>query len=167
MLRYRVQREAVLPIGTIIRDHYVVEKLLGKGKCDPVYLVRDRRATQDLFVLKERIDLEKQERDRFVFEGVVLKQLHHPALQYVYRVFEENSRHRVYMLMQYISGPDLETMRQRWPNQSFSLPLIISIMTPVIDAITYLHSQSDPVIHRDIKPSNIIVPTTKQAVLVN
>src|SRR5438128_10156027 len=133
-----MQQEAVLPIGTIIRDHYVVEKLLSKGKGDPVYLVRDRRATQDLFVLKERINLDKQERDRFVFEAVVLKQLDHPALQHVYRVFEENSRDRVYMLIQYISGPNLEMMRRQWPNQSFSLPLMLSIVTPVVDAITYL-----------------------------
>ena len=162
-----MQQEAVFPIGSIIRDHYIVESLLGKGAGDPVYLVRERWGKQDLFVLKERIDLNKQERDRFVFEGVVLKQLYHPALQRVYRVFEENSQHRVYMLMQYISGPNLETMRLQWPNQSFSLPLMLSIMSPVIDAITYLHSRRDPVVHRDINPSNIIVLESKRAVLVN
>src|SRR5437588_7094016 len=114
MWRYRVQhQEAVLPIGSIIRDHYVVESLLGKGSGDPVYLVRERWGKQDLFVLKERIDPDKQERDRFVFEGVVLKQLYHPALQRVYRVFEENLQQRAYILMQYISGPTLESMRRQ------------------------------------------------------
>ena len=162
-----MQQEAFLPIGTIIRDHYVVEDLLGKGEGDLVYLVRDRWATRNLFVLKERINPDKQARDRFLFEGVVLKQLHHPALQRVYRVFEENAGYRVYMLMQYIAGQDLETMHRQWPNRSFPLPLTLSLMAPVVEAVTYLHSQSNPVIHRDINPSNIIVPRDKRTVLVN
>ena len=167
MLRWKVQQEAFLPIGTIIRDHYVVEDLLGKGEGDLVYLVRDRWAAQNLYILKERINPDKQARDCFLVEGVVLKQLRHPALQRVYRVFEENAGYRVYMLMQYIAGQDLETMHRQWPNRSFSLPLTLSLMAPIVEAVTYLHSQHDPVIHRDINPSNIIVQRNKRTVLVN
>src|SRR5215468_11943438 len=40
----------------------------------------------------------------------------------------------------------------------FSLHLTMTLMTPIIEAVRYLHSQQPPVIHRDIKPANIIVP---------
>ncbi len=50
----------ILPRGVTIRDpagdHYVIEGLLGKGGIGSVYLVRERRARQNLFALKEVID---------------------------------------------------------------------------------------------------------------
>src|SRR5947207_12840397 len=62
------------------------------------------------------------------------------------------------MLMDYVEGPNLETLRHIKPEQRFSLPVITAILAPIVDAIEYLHQQYPPIIHRDIKPSNIIVP---------
>jgi eukaryotic-like serine/threonine-protein kinase len=48
--------QMTLPIGTILRNRYVVEELLGKGGFGAVYLVRDLRVRQNLFAIKELID---------------------------------------------------------------------------------------------------------------
>ncbi|GAC1615511.1 MAG: hypothetical protein NVS4B7_08060 [Ktedonobacteraceae bacterium] len=149
--------QTTLPIGTKLRDRYVVEGLLGKGGFGAVYLVKDLRVKGNLFALKEMVDSSKQERARFAFEGEVLKRLDHPALPRIYRVFEDDQNNRAYMLMDYIEGPNLETLRQKQPEKRFSLSQVLNILAPVIEAVSYLHSQNPPIIHRDIKPANIIV----------
>ncbi len=149
---------ATLSLGSVVKDRYIVEDLLGKGGFGAVYRVRDQRVRGNLFALKEVIDPNKEERERFAFECEVLTRLDNPALPRVYRVFEDNKNIRVYMLMDYVAGPNLEILRQQQPEKRFSLPHAMSIMNPIMDAVSYLHTQHPPVIHRDIKPANIIVP---------
>ena len=166
------QEQLILPKRITVRDssggRYVIEGLLGKGESGAVYLVRDRRDKQRLFALKEVINPDKRDRERFIFEGEVLKRLDHRALPRVYQVFENDRLNRVYILMDYIRGRDLEALRQEQPEQRFSLPLALALMAPIVDALSYLHRQDPPIVHRDIKPANIIVPVgADEAMLVD
>lgn len=151
-----------LPIGAVVRDpggdQYIIEGLLGQGGFGAVYLVRDRRFKRSLFALKEMTDPDRQDRERFLFEGEVLERLHHWALPHVYRVFRHQKLRRVYMLMDYIQGKNLRTLLQEQPQRCFSLPLVVALMAPIVDALTYLHQQDPPIVHCDIKPANIIMP---------
>lgn len=151
-----------LPSGFIVRDpfggRYVVEGLLGRGGFSAVYLVRDRQHEHKTFALKEIVDPSSRERERFLFEWEVLKRLHHRSLPQVYHVFENASLKRIFILMGYIEGYDLEFLRKEFPDKRFSLPLVLALLDPVVDAITYLHNQNPPIVHRDIKPANIVVP---------
>ncbi|HCI80844.1 MAG TPA: hypothetical protein DHW02_14270 [Ktedonobacter sp.] len=151
----------LLPVGSIIRDRYEVEALLGKGGFGAVYLVRDIRVKGNQFAIKEVIDPNKKDRMHFLFEGDVLKRLDHTALPRVYRAFEDEPQQRVYLLMDYIEGPNLERLRQRQPNKRFPLSDTLRLLAPIIDAVEYLHNQHPPVLHRDIKPANIIIPSTE------
>src|SRR5690348_3543216 len=160
-------REA-LPTGSVIHNRYVVEKVLGRGGFSAVYLVRDQRVRQNLFALKEVIDPQKRERERFRFEAEVLRRVDHPSLPRVYRVFEDEANNRAYILMDYIEGPNLEVLRRQQEEKRFSVQQVLSIMGPIMNAVAYLHQQKPPIIHRDIKPANIIVPTSgDEAVLVD
>ncbi len=153
------QVRSPFPTGTIIEGRYVVEEVLGTGGFSAVYLVKDREEQGNLFALKEVIDPDKRELESFAFECEVLTRLEHPALPHVFRVFRDDEHHRAYMLMNYVEGPNLETLRQQQPGQRFSLPQALAIVEPIMDAVAYLHRQDPPIIHRDIKPANIIVPT--------
>jgi eukaryotic-like serine/threonine-protein kinase len=144
--------------GAVIRGRYLVIDLLGAGGFSAVYLVQDQQCEDSLFALKEAIATHKKARERFTFESSVLKRLVHPALPRVYDVFDNEEHDRLYMLMDYVEGPNLETLRHIQPEKRFSLPVNIAILAPIVDAIEYLHQQYPPIIHRDIKPSNIIVP---------
>src|SRR5438067_6240974 len=162
----------VLPAGATIKhpdgERYIVESLLGKGGFGAVYLVRDRNFKEQLFALKEVIDPNRRDRERFIFEAEVLKRLNHRALPHVYKVFEYEKLKRVYMLMDYIEGQNLDILLGEQPERRFSLPLVLAVMNPIVDALIYLHSQNPPIVHRDIKPSNIIVSTRGgEAVLVD
>ena len=109
-----------------------MEDLLGKGGFGAVYLVRDMRVRSNLFALKELIDPSKGDRKRFIFEGELLKKLDYPALPRVYRVFENDAEKRVYLLMDYIQGPNLEHLRLQQPEERFSLAETLHIMAPVV-----------------------------------
>ena len=165
-----MQEQTTLPVGATIQHpgggRYAIERLLGKGGFGAVYLVRDRHVKQRLFALKEVIDPGRRDRERFFFEAEVLKRLNHRALPHVYQVFEHEKLKRVYMLMDYIEGRDLEALLAEQPGQRLSLPL--ALMAPIVDALIYLHGQHPPIVHRDIKPANIIVPSKGgEAVLVD
>ena len=157
--------QTTLPNGSIVQDRYTIVDILGRGGFSAVYLVKDEQDSI-LFALKELIDQDKLERTRFTFECAVLERLDHPALPRVHRVFEENDR--AYMLMDYVEGSNLEVLRRKQPGDSFSPHKVFTILEPIIQALSYLHSQQPPIIHRDIKPSNIIVPSEGDtAVLVD
>ncbi len=162
------QLQAALPVGSILGERYLIEDLLGKGGYGSVYLVRDLRVKRNLFALKENHSPERKDHQRFLFEGELLTRLDHRALPRVYRVFEEDSHQRTFMLMDYIEGSNLERLRQRQLGNRFRLAEALSIMFPIVDALHYLHHRPSPILHRDIKPSNIIVPNSgDDAVLVD
>lgn len=145
---------------------YIVETLLGKGGFGAVYVVRDRHIKNKRYALKELIGQDKLDRDCFLFEGELLKRLDHPALPHVYSLFEHKKYHRVYMLMDYVHGCNLNELRKEQPERRFALPVALALLAPVVDALTYLHHQDPPIIHRDIKPGNIIVPAEGNGTLL-
>lgn len=139
-------------------NHYIIEGILGKGDFGAVYLVRERGETHNVFALKEVIHPNKDDRVRIAFEGEVLTRLRHKALPRVHRVFEHEKLKRVYLLMDYIKGQNLEVLREEQPGKRFSLPLVLTLLAPIAEALTYLHTQDPPIVHRDIQPANIILP---------
>jgi serine/threonine protein kinase len=155
------QEQFILPEGVTVRDpqgnRYLIEGVLGKGEFGAVYLVRERDKTHGLFALKEVINPNKGDRERFAFEGEVLKRLHHKALPRVHHVFENDKLKRAYLLMDYIEGLNLEDLRGEQPGKCLPLPLVLVLMAPIVDALMYLHKQDPPIVHRDVKPANIIV----------
>lgn len=167
-----MQEQATLSVGTVIQKQYIVEGLLSRSNSGATYLVRDQRARDVsrnlfvLFVLKEVVEPNKQARRRLLAEGKFLRRLHHPGLPRVRQVLNDNKNHRVYLLMDFIAGQDLETLRQQKDEKLFSWPEVMSIMAPIIAAVTYLHSQQPPVIHGDIKPANIIMPREDSGVVL-
>lgn len=146
--------------GAVIQERFVIEELLGKGGFSAVYLVRDEQDEGKKYALKELTDNNRREKSNFAFECKVLKRLDHPALPHVHWVAENDDR--TYMFMDYIEGPNLEALRRQQPDMRFPLAQVLTLLAPIVDALTYLHSQEPPIIHRDIKPANIIVPIASE-----
>jgi serine/threonine protein kinase len=148
-----------LPSGTILQNRYIVEELLGIGGYGAVYRVREQGQVEQLFALKEIIEPNKQTYERFTFEYEMLQKLDHPGLPRIYQVFNDEAQARIYMLMSYVEGTNLGTLRRQQPDQRFSWRQALTLMAPILDAVAYLHHQSPPLLHRDIKPANILMPT--------
>src|SRR5436305_9937422 len=113
-MRTRVQEvQSILPVGSVIRERYVVESVLGKGGFGVVYRVSDLRVKGNQYALKEVIeshgkDRTRKDKNRFTFEGDVLKRLDHRALPRVYRAFDDDEHERAYLLMDFVDGPNLD-----------------------------------------------------------
>ena len=157
------EAQAPLPTGTVLHEHYMVESLLGKGDFGNVYLVRDQRDEQKLFALAELINATEGERYRFTLDYVSLTQLDRQVLPRVQYVFNDDNLGRAYLLMSSIEEMNLEMLRLQQAEKHFPLAQVITTMTPVINAVAYLHGRYPPVIHRNIKPASIFVSRTGDA----
>jgi hypothetical protein len=119
-----------------------------------VYMAQDQHLGAKRVAVKENFDTSQQAQQQFQFEAHTLANLDHPNLPKVTDHFIEPSG-RQYLVMEYVEGEDLESARQRKASgQLHELSVLIWADT-LLDALTYLHTQPNPVIHRDIKPSNI------------
>ncbi len=151
---------AILPIGTVLNRHYIVESLFGKGGFGNVYLTRDQYDKQKLFALAELINPKEQEGYRFTLQYVLPPPLRHRALPRAQYVFTDDTLGRTCLLVRYSEEPHLEILRLQQPEQRFPLPQVMTIMAPIISAVSHLHQQHPPVIHQNIQPASIIVPRT-------
>ena len=151
-----------LPLRSIISGssghRYIVEAVLGHGGYSIIYRVREHRSTHNEYALKELFDTSKQQMHQLMFEFNVLTRINHSSLPHVYRVFEDTKNSRMYVLMDYIEGDNLEQLRRKLPEKRIPYTRVLSIMEPIAEAISFLHQQEPPIVHRDIKPANIIVP---------
>ncbi len=162
------EEQTTVTVGTMIRGRYLVKDLLGKSDSGAIYLVEDQRTHSNPFALKEVIVQSKHELYRSLLEYQLLVRLDHPALAHVHSLLKDDQRHRAYLLMEYIEGSNLETLRQQQPQQRFTWLETMNIMASIIAAVSYLHGHQPPIIHGDIKPTNIIMPKAGgRAILVD
>jgi eukaryotic-like serine/threonine-protein kinase len=158
-----------LPVESIIRGRYLIQSQLSTGNFGDVYLVRDQLITWKspiLFVFKEVINPNRHQLYQITLDGMALRLVQHQALPRVYNVLSDAKYDHVYVQTEYIEGSNLEILRQRRNENRFSFPETMTIMTPIMDAIAYLHNQRPPVIHQDIKPANIIVSFMRGMVML-
>src|SRR5215472_14229270 len=152
--------QALLPIGTVLNGQYIVESLLGKGSFGNVYLARDQRDTQQLFALAELINPKEQQRYRFTLDYVSQTPLRRRALPQAQSVFTVDTLGRTCLLVSYTGEPNLEILRLQQPEQRFPFPQMMTLIAPIIRAVSCLHQQHPPVLHQNIKPASILVPRT-------
>ena len=132
----------------ILEERYEVLECLSDTEPDETFLLR-RREDDKLIVAKSYPEetLEHKHNEKEILAG-----LHHDSLPKYVETIETDGL--FYVLREYIEGQPLDTWREQYkPTEHQIIPFAIKIC----DALSYLHSQTPPVIHRDIKPSNIIV----------
>ena len=98
--------------------------------------------------------------DRFRREEAIGKKLDHPG---VMKVFEDEDRNRVYMVMEWVDG---QLLRQILIEQRKLPPeRAIRITLGICAALEYIHSNG--VVHRDLKPENIMVDPQDHVKLID
>lgn len=151
-----------LAADQVLRDRYIIRRIIGRGGMGSVYLAEDSRLPGRLCAVKEvqpepglPESMRAQGREQFYREAQVLARLDHPNLPKVSDFFTEAERD--YLVMDFVPGEDLKSLMDQARRAGRLLPLsdVLRWALQLADALEHLHSQDPPVVHRDIKPSNL------------
>ena len=101
-------------------------------------------------------------------ELTLATQLKHPAIAAVLEQGELDGR--AYVLVEYIEGTSLAQLiraaqaEKGWP---LSMARAVSLLTPVLEALSTAHRLQPPLLHRDLAPENVVVSPTGRVVLTD
>jgi serine/threonine protein kinase len=139
--------------------NYRLVSLLGQGGYAEVYLGQHVRLNQQAAIKVLHTHLTDQEAEHFQQEAQTIATLVHPG---IVRVFDYDVQEGVpFLVMDYAPGG---TLRRRYPKGSLvPLPVIISAVRQVADALQYAHEQK--FIHRDVKPENMLLGRREEVLL--
>ena len=175
------ERKHALPQGTVLRDSYRIESILGTGGFALTYLgshtgldqkVAIKEYMPDQFAVREadhatvrpRADAGddyKHGLRRFAEEARTLAKFRHPGIVPVTDIFEENGT--AYMVMEYVEGESLHQHLARVG--TLDEAGFRAIFDPILAALAEVHANG--ILHRDIKPANIYVRADGSPVLLD
>ncbi|KAF0932392.1 hypothetical protein E2562_010309 [Oryza meyeriana var. granulata] len=150
-IRAASARESPLSLG-----HFRLLRRLGYGDIGSVYLVELRGAGGALFAMKVMDKSSLVSRNKLAraqTEREILGLLDHPFLPTLYSHFETDKF--CCLLMEFCSGGNLHSLRQKQPNKCFSEHAARFYASEVLLALEYLHMLG--VVYRDLKPENVLV----------
>ncbi|WP_411281639.1 protein kinase domain-containing protein [Gemmatimonas sp.] len=144
--------DIVQRLRTALADRYRLERELGAGGMDTVYLAHDLKHDRDVAIKVLHPDLGAAlGGERFLTEIRTTARLQHPHILPLLDSGEADGL--LYYVMPLVTG---ETLRARLERER-QLPIAdaVRIAREVASALDYAHRQN--VIHRDIKPENILL----------
>jgi serine/threonine protein kinase len=132
-------------------DKYQILSVIGRGAMGVVYHAYDAIVKRDVALkLLSSLDVEEKELiSRFEREARLAGGLRHPNIVTVYDM--GNYEGRPYIVMEFITGRDLETVIKE--KQPLTILQRVEIILQVCKGLDAAHQKG--IIHRDIKPANI------------
>jgi ABC-type transport system substrate-binding protein/serine/threonine protein kinase len=139
--------------------NYRLVSLLGQGGYAEVYLGQHVRLNQQAAIKVLHAHLTEQEAEHFQQEAQTIATLVHPG---IIRVFDYDVQDGVpFLVMDYAPNG---TLRRRYAKGSLvPMPVIVSSVKQVADALQYAHDQK--FIHRDVKPENMLLGRRQEVLL--
>jgi eukaryotic-like serine/threonine-protein kinase len=141
-------------IGSVIKDKWRLDRLLGVGGMACVYAATHRNKKRAAVkMLHVEYSTDSAIRERFLREGYLANSVGHRGVVTVDDddVAEDGS---AFLVMELLDG---ETLEQRWRRKGHRLPLeeVLAVADQVLDALAAAHDQG--VVHRDLKPENLFL----------
>jgi serine/threonine protein kinase len=143
-------------------DHYRLENLVARSGMASIYRGTDLQSGRAVAIKIPHPEVEADPLfyDRFKREEEIGKKLDHPG---VMRVYGDDDRSRVYMVMEWVDG---RLLRQILIEQKkLPIDLAIRITLGICEALEYIHGKG--VVHRDLKPENIMVDADDRVKLID
>ena len=170
-----VSQSKHLPAGTILRERYLIGRVLGEGGFGITYIGRDlvlglkvaikeyfptdkasRNAAVSVSVesfLGAQSEIFERGKQRFLQEARTMARLDRlPNIVSVRDFFEENST--AYIVMEYIDGTTLSELTKQ---RGGVMPAweLLHLIEPLFDSLSAMHELH--LIHRDISPDNLML----------
>ncbi len=150
----------VLEAGSQL-DSYRIDKPISRSGMATIFRATDLRDNRVVAIKVPHPDMEADPIlfDRFNREADIGERLNHPN---VMRVYGNEKRSRVYMVMEWCEG---RLLRQIMDEGSLSHERAIKIAKGVLKALAYIHNNG--IVHRDLKPENIMVDENDHIKLID
>jgi serine/threonine protein kinase len=137
-------------------DHYRVDSLAARSGMASIFRGTDLNNGRQVAIKVPHPEVESDPAlfDRFRREEEIGKNLDHPG---VMKVFVDDDRSRVYMVMEWVEGRLLRKILDEQYKDQHKLPAdrTVRLTLRILNALDYIHSRG--VAHRDLKPENIMV----------
>ena len=133
-------------------DHYRIDSLAARSGMASIFRGTDLRNGRLVAIKIPHPEVESDPAlfDRFRREEEIGKTMDHPG---VMKVFDDEDRSQVYMVMEWVDGRLLRKIMQE--QKKLDPERATRITLRILDALGYIHSRG--VVHRDLKPENIMV----------
>ncbi len=143
--------------GDIVGNYRLVRRL-GAGGMGEVFLAEHLQLKRRVAVktLQPRLAANPEAVRRFFNEGQIVSDLKHENVVDLMD-FGQDSKGRVYFVMELLEGHDLCNLRER--EGPFSLARAAAILRQVASAMAAIHAKK--IVHRDLKPENIFLATNQ------
>ena len=143
-------------------DHYRIEALVARSGMASIYRGTDMRNGRQVAIKIPHPEVESDPAlfDRFHREEEIGQILDHPG---VMKVFSDENRSRVYMVMEWVDGRLLRKIL----DEQHKLPpeRAVRLALRILNALEYIHSSG--VAHRDMKPENVMVDSDDNIKLID
>lgn len=155
-----VAERAQSRVGTVLKEKWRIDKLLGVGGMAVVYAATHRNGKRvAVKMLHPEISLDANIRQRFLREGYVANKVGHRG---AVTVDDDDTTEdgAAFLVMELLEG---ETLDARMRRKGGQLPEaeVLSLTDQVLDTLAAAHEQG--IVHRDLKPENIFL--TKDGVV--
>jgi eukaryotic-like serine/threonine-protein kinase len=142
--------QATKRIGTIVKEKWEIEALLGTGGMSLVYAARHRNGRRvALKFMRPELAVERSLVERFLREGYVANKIDHPNAVAILDddVAEDGAP---FLVMELLAG---ETLRGRLGRGPLPTPDALRATNEVLDVLAVAHDKG--IVHRDLKPDNL------------
>jgi calcium-dependent protein kinase len=95
--------------------------------------------------------MDESEKDRFISEITLLKNIDHPCILKLHEVFQDDAK--FYVVTELCEGGEL--FDQIIKRSKFTEHDCANVVKEILRAITYCHGEN--ICHRDLKPENVLI----------
>jgi serine/threonine protein kinase len=156
-----------LPKTMILRQRYLIDRVLGQGGFARTYLAMDQERFHESCVIKEFFvsyqdeSLIHKAKDLFHRESSILHQIQHPQIPRFWAAFEEDER--LFLVQDYVKGETYRSLlnQRKKEERAFTETEVLHFLAHILPVLSYLHDRN--IVHRDISPDNIMLPPSSES----